>query len=873
MKVGLSIPALVALLIPSSSPRADEIRLDDVVARAPREVVVRSALEDNALLELCHRALLDATGADVSLAFPLPAGTRVAAGAITARQALAWSAADDRIATVPLKVAELAGVLERGAAGLPAYAWDEGAPLSAAPAADSLWVTAQGVSYEVDLTAPAGARIVHLAWRGTTPDPERTLQVAATLGTLRRLGLAAAPGAAEAHLGDRLLARLRSMGTLVDASDRHWSVLPDYATTTERPLIDRLVRLGVAPRDELMRLYPDQPARRGELAYWLARAFGWRETRLSGAYPDVPDSLEPWLDGLEKRKILGALASEEFFQPFAAVRLPMLLDWCEGAARSARYAIGREPEPESFRRSLFSGTSWPSQGRVATRDTVTRAQLLGFVANARFPAIRILETTDLHGAMEPGPPGARQPGSAALAATLDRLRGENPEGSILLDGGDAFQGTLVSSLSFGRTMVEQMNRFGYVAMAIGNHEFDWSVDTLACRIDEMRFAALAANLSEARTGKRPRWARADTILDRRGVRVAVFGLAFPRTPTVTLPRNVSALRFADDSTTAGPLPVALRARGAAVVIGLGHVPGTIDSAGRVGGALGRLASLRGVDAWLGGHSHTWVDGEVRGIPTLIPGSHGEGVAVCDLVVDPLRGRVVERRHRLVEVGADSLPPDAGTAELVARWAKDVADAARAPVGASASKLGKQRAGESAIGSLVADVMRSATRAEVGLQNNTSLRAELPEGPVTYATIYQILPFENVIVTLELTGHEIRRVLEEGLAGDQAIQVSGIRYRFDLGRPAGSRVTELTDADRNPLDEARTFRVACNNFMADGGDDLQTLTTGRARVDTDIRVRDALAAEVRERSRSGALHYSGDGRVAREPGSPPPAHGD
>src|SRR5207249_1014640 len=129
---------------------------------------------------------------------------------------------------------------------------------------------------------------------------------------------------------------------------------------------------------------------------------------------------------------------------------------------------------------------------------------------------------------------------------------------------------------------------------------------------------------------------------RRGVRIGIFGLAYPATPSATLPRNVASLRFGDDSTAATPLPSELRAKGVDLVLGLGHVPGTIDSAGVVGQSLARLArGVSGVDAWFGGHSHTWVDGEVRGIPTLIPGSHGEGVAVCDLVVDPVRDRVVE----------------------------------------------------------------------------------------------------------------------------------------------------------------------------------------------------------------------------------------
>ena len=873
MKLGFSILGCAALLFPHPSSHAEEIRLDDVVARAPRAVVAGSAFADNGLLELRHRALLEAGQAQVALAFPLPSGTVIPAGPITVREALALEPRDERVAVIELTASEIQRVLERAASAYAVYRYDGKAALLEPGAEESTLVSAEGVSYEIDLEAPPGRRIVHYAFGGTSPDSTRRLKVAATKGTLERLGLEARTEPGAPRIQDALLARLRKMGTLEGASDHNWSVVPDYAPTPERRLIDRLVRLGAAPREEVRRLFPDQPARRGDLAYWLGRAYGWRETKLSGAYPDVPDSLEPWLDGLVKRRIVGSVGTEEFFNPFIAVRLPQILDWCENAARHARYALDTEPDRRSFRRSLLTGTSLMAGGGPAPSDTVSRAQLLGLIANARYPVARVLETTDFHGAMEPGTRGPRhRGGSVGLAQTIAGLRAENPEGTVLLDGGDAFQGTMISNYSFGRAVVEQMNRLGYTAMAIGNHEFDWTVDTLARRVDEMRFAALAANVTEARSGKRPRWARSDTLVRRRGVRIGVLGLAYSKTASATHPRNVTTLRFGDDSTAAAPLPARLRKSGADVVVGVGHIPGTIDSAGVVHGLLARVAKIPGVDLWLGGHSHTWIMGEVRGIPTLIPGSHGEGVAVCDLVVDPLRHRVVERDARLVPVAADAVR-DSAMAALVERWSKDVDRESQHPVGFNAVRLGKHRGGESAIGSVVADVMRSVTGAEVALQNNGGLRAELPEGTVTRGSIYQVIPFENSIYTLSLKGSEIRRVLEEALVTERVIQVSGIRYRFDLGRPSGSRVTSLMDEQGRPLDEERVFRVACNDYMAEGGDDLVTLKRARLKVDTTIGLRDALEAEVRERSAHGALRYEMDGRVTREPGSPLPARGD
>lgn len=156
---------------------------------------------------------------------------------------------------------------------------------------------------------------------------------------------------------------------------------PDYAANPERPLIDRLVRQGLLPEGETARLYPNDRAQRGDLAYWLARAFGWRESKLSGAWSDVPDSLEVWVDGLARRHVLDAeTRTSELFQPYAALTLPTALAWCGAAARAQSRSA---PEDSALWRALLANTSLASRPASA-RDTLTRAQALGMVANARF---------------------------------------------------------------------------------------------------------------------------------------------------------------------------------------------------------------------------------------------------------------------------------------------------------------------------------------------------------------------------------------------------------------------------------------------------------------------------------------------------------
>ena len=853
---------------------ASRASLGDVVCSASREIgAPRGRLDDGPLWELIQRAQLSASGADVSLATLADPSARFGPGPVTRRDLLRAIVYENRLTVLEMTGEQLRQTLELSARALRGRSDESARP----PAPSPDFYAAEGVSYEVDLTRPPGERVANLAFQGAPLAPGRRLRVAVndyqanggggydSLRSMPRVWRSA--GTIPEILADYVRGK-----TLDGAFTRNWTVLPKYVRAAERTLIERLVLNRALPGGEIASLDPDEPARRGELAYWLARAFGWRESRRSGAWPDVPDSLEPWLDGLLKRGVLGDVASLHSMQPQGVAPLSLALDLCERAARAAHYALPAAKGDRSFRLGLMTGVPLGPRAREFLQDTLTRAQALGLVANLRFPSLRVLETSDFHGAILPGPPERRTRrtigGSAVLAAHIARLRAENPQGTVLIDGGDLFQGTMISNLQFGRPVVEQMNALGYAAAAIGNHEFDWTADTLARRVREMRFAMLGANMTQKKDGRRPRWARADTVLTLRGVKIGVLGLCYRFTPTVTLAANVAHLKFADDSTTAARLVPALRKRESPdVVLVVGHIPAETDSTRRANsGDLLRLArAIPGVDAWFGGHSHNRVLDTIAGVPVMIPGSHGQIVAVCDLVVDPVAHRVVERSARLVTTYADEVEPDSAMAARVARWNANVAPLAALPVGRNARLLGRGGP-ESAIGDLVCDAMREASGVDVVFQNSGGLRADLPEGVVTKGAVYEVMPFENTIFTLELTAAEVRRALEDGLRSGRVTQVSGIRYEFDNSRPRGDRVVSVTLADGKPLDDAKLYKVGCNNFMATGGDDNAVLSQGKNRADTGRNVRDVLETYIAARSKNGGtLDCKLDGRVKRSGG--------
>jgi len=861
-----SDPAMSALVAPYAA--ATREALDQVVGQsAARLGSPEGRLGDSPLWRVIHRCQLELTGADVSLATLFDPAQVIAAGPVHRRDLLRLYPYDNSLALVEMTGADLKATLEHAAAMLNDYAWDGTTPVMRADVPGFQFDAAYGVQYELDLTKAPNARVTNLRWKGQPLSPDAKLKVAVNSYRLagggdyvqvrraKRLSQIATP------MPELLAKWVGEHSPLPVEGERSWTLLPDYAAMPERPLVDRLVRLGVAPKAQVMRLGAAMPARYADLAYWLARAFDMRSKKPSGAFRDVPDSLQVWLDGILAKGVLGPMASGDKFQPSKVADAGLAVDWCERTARAHKYALSAKPPDTAFRRGLFTGVSGPGAADLSAR--LTRAQWLGVVANLRFPSVRVLETTDFHGAILGGTRERRSQrptgGSVALAAAIERERALNPQGTVLLDGGDLFQGPMISNLQFGRPVVEQMNLLGYTAAAVGNHEFDWGVDTLTRRVHEMRFSALAANMIERKTNKMPRWVRSDTTVLRRGVRVGILGLAYPGTPRVTMPSNVAHLRFDDDSTTAAVVSQRLRKLGVSVVLGVGHLPAETDSLRKARGDLARLGKVSTVDAWFGGHSHNVVDDRVEGRPILIAGAQGQYLAVADLIVDPMKGKVVESSARVLTVYADG-PADSAWTARVTRWNEAVGPIAAEVIGDASVALHRRRP-ESTIGDFICDAMRADLGADIAMQNPGGMRADLDAGPITRGDIYAVMPFDNTIVMLELSGEQVKLALEQALRGSRVTQVSGIHYVVDAKRPALDRVVTLTLPDGQPLDPKRTYKVAVNNFMASGGDQYDVLGQGAGRNDTGRLIRDSMEKYVRSLKASGkSLDLKGDGRI-------------
>ena len=460
--------------------------------------------------------------------------------------------------------------------------------------------------------------------------------------------------------------------------------------------------------------------------------------------------------------------------------------------------------------------------------------------------LRVLAITDLHGALQPHvwPWSAGRPvgGAAALKPWLDSLARECGCATVRVDGGDEMQGTPLSNFAFGRPVIAALNAFALDAAAIGNHEFDWTVDTLRAREHEARYPFLSANLTDW-AGRVPDFVEPWVQVSRGGARVAIIGLTTRTTPETTRPQNVAGLRFGD---LAGAVRRFLpAARGSAdFVIVVAHAGEACDSAG----CTGEIFSLAGaldsgaVDLIVAGHTHQRVDTVIHGIPIVEAASSGRAIAVVDFIRQAGdRGRVV--RARLETPWADAVTPDRELAAAIAHQQLAL-DSITGRIVATLRTPLRRLGNEYALGRLVADAYRNIGKADFGLINDGGIRADLAAGPASYGALFEVLPFQNRLVRLTLPAATLRDALEHALAdGTPQVHLSGLNVWYDPARPRGRRITRIRLTNGKGLDGHRTYTIAVPDFVADGGDGFAMLQPLQ-RADAGMVDLDALIAYLR-----------------------------
>ncbi|HET6201539.1 MAG TPA: bifunctional UDP-sugar hydrolase/5'-nucleotidase [Planctomycetota bacterium] len=464
----------------------------------------------------------------------------------------------------------------------------------------------------------------------------------------------------------------------------------------------------------------------------------------------------------------------------------------------------------------------------------------------------LLHTNDLHGQMlarevRRGETGARARvgGFASIAAYVRTARQESAaDGAevLLVDAGDWYQGTPEGNRTQGTAVVEWMNLVGYDAATLGNHELDHGIENTFRLLGLAKFPVLAANVFDRKTGARPAGLRPRAVLRRRGIALAFVGLLSHRTPELTSAPIGEALRFEDETAVVREAVDEAR-READHVFLLTHCGIDVDR------ALAALVPM--VPAIVGGHSHTRLLEPVKVGQTLVVQTGAKGEAIGRVEFEAEEGTKALRitDARLVDLLPEATGEDPASAAIVRREEAAVRAEMEEQIGELLADLGRGSGpGSSPAGNLTTDAMREASAADIAFTNKGGVRAALLAGPVTRRSFFEMLPFDNTVVVLEMTGAEVAEALRASLSKEARtpLEVSGLEARW---RPAGDGKAEFLGATFGgaPLDPGRTYRVAVNSFLAGGGDGYASFTRPKVRRDTGILVRDAAVEWFRKRT--------------------------
>ncbi|HET7225370.1 MAG TPA: bifunctional UDP-sugar hydrolase/5'-nucleotidase [Candidatus Eisenbacteria bacterium] len=477
------------------------------------------------------------------------------------------------------------------------------------------------------------------------------------------------------------------------------------------------------------------------------------------------------------------------------------------------------------------------------------------------PTVRldVLYTSDVHGHLgreaatflnPEFPPSLGGGASAAGYIAHTRMAVENAGGHVLLfDSGDWFTGTPLGQRTQGRAVIDYMNRQRYDASAVGNHDFDQGRAVAESLAADAKFPILAANLYDTATGQRVSWAQDVAWFDAGPIRIAVLGYITEATPEMAFQKNIAGLEFRPVIDMVPADVARVRARGADLVFVLLHqgLPwaGDLEASYRTVVAREQAGTLRhrgmdamelaravpGVDAWFCGHTHQgynqpWEDPVTHAL-VFEPYANGSSLGHVTFTLDAATRQITRwethfDRGALLTLLDEDVLPDTTEDRIIGAQVAESEQDLNVVVGHTEVALQNGPAESALLGFVMADAFREELNADVAIQNTGGVRGRLVPGPITRRALLEVSPFGNGMVLMRVPGGVLRGLIEDRLRGRAAgMFVSGMRVRFDLSRPEGARIVDVTVGGA-PLDTTRTYTVATTDYLAEGNSGLDRL---------------------------------------------------
>ncbi len=380
----------------------------------------------------------------------------------------------------------------------------------------------------------------------------------------------------------------------------------------------------------------------------------------------------------------------------------------------------------------------------------------------------------------------RQEPVGGVARFIQRLKAV-PEGLVLFSG-DALAPSIMSTVTKGEHMIKFLNMMNIKAACMGNHDFDFGVEHLEKMVAESNFPWMLSNVTDAKTGARMANGIESMIIVHEGIKIGLMGLIEEEWLATLATISRDEVNYVDYVDVGKRLNAELRAQGVDMVIALTHMRNPNDI---------RLAKeVPELDLILGGHDHDVYSDTVNGVPLIKSGTDFRNFTNISVTLGAAgAGKRVACEWRLEDV-AESNEQHPEAAGMVKEYCGELAKAMEQVLGVLGTpldaKFGNIRTQETNCSNWIADTVRLVTKADVSIINSGTLRADtiFPAGPFLTKDLFTLLPMLDDMMTIELTGEELRAALENGVSQYPKLEgrfpcVSGVRFAFDPSRPGGA----------------------------------------------------------------------------------------
>nr|WP_244865101.1 5'-nucleotidase C-terminal domain-containing protein [Xylanibacillus composti] len=425
-------------------------------------------------------------------------------------------------------------------------------------------------------------------------------------------------------------------------------------------------------------------------------------------------------------------------------------------------------------------------------------------------------------------------GAEYWAAYVREVQAANPD-TLFVGVGDLIGGSSpVSALFQDEPTVEILNALDMDVNTVGNHEFDRGVTELMRMVNGgdypgddvyreyagMDFAQLAANVvwkSGDRAGETI--LPAYEIVEAAGQQIGFIGVVTEGAADMVMPAGIQDIVFTDPVDAINDAVGELQAQGIHAIIVLAHSAAEQDERGNI---TGESAAYVGqidadVDVIFAAHNHAIVNGLVGDTLIVQASEYGKALSHVQLAIDPTTGDIVEKSADIIWVDNAQIEPDSEVRGILDYYEELVAPLLNEVVGVAAHEMEggygvKGEIGDNALGNLIADSMKWAMDSDFAMMNGGGIRDRLNAGDITYGELYNILPFNNVLMKLEVTGSELREIVNGQLSSYYGpdFSISGFKYTWD---GSTAKVADITFPDGSAIDPDATYTLAVNNFMA------------------------------------------------------------